>query len=46
MIPALAKLWPTISYQLSADTGPEGADLYYKTILSRMLPGKRWARRR
>jgi len=31
--PTLAKLWPAISYQLSADTAPEGADVSYKNYL-------------
>ena len=31
--PTLAKLWPAISYQLSADSAPQGADLSYKDYL-------------
>ena len=26
--PALAKLWPVISYQMSVNTTPEGVDVY------------------
>ena len=37
--PALAKLWPSISYQLSIETKPPGADVYCKSYIE---PGAPW----
>lgn len=36
--PALAKLWPSISYQLSLETKPPGADVYCKSYVEPNAP--------
>src|SRR5580698_3081419 len=36
--PTLAKLWPVISYQLSVDTAPSGADVYRKDYSDASAP--------
>jgi len=36
--PALASLWPAISYRLSVETTPPGADLYYKNYVEPNAP--------
>jgi formylglycine-generating enzyme required for sulfatase activity/dienelactone hydrolase len=36
--PALAKLWPSISYQLSVESKPPGADVYCKSYLEPSAP--------
>jgi formylglycine-generating enzyme required for sulfatase activity/dienelactone hydrolase len=37
--PALAKLWPVISYQLSVETTPPGANVYFKSYVE---PNEPW----
>ena len=44
--PALAKLWPAISYQTSLETTPPGVDVYRRDYADATAPGNWWERLR